>query len=112
LPVKTTVLDIRKFRCVAYDWEVSISRRIIYPPDLPNIQTPKEAWEYYTRIKRTYTVSDGNAAGNEDFYPTFEQAWHEYCKIVGNYARAFMQVGKNGQARLDLPDPLRIEPVH
>jgi len=78
----------------------------------PTFQTPEEAWEFFAQIKRSYVVEDTNVAGSKDVYPTFEQAWFEYCRTVENYSRAFMQVGVNGTVRKDLPDPKREEPVH
>lgn len=110
-PVKTTTLDTRYFRCAAYNWEISITRTVELPDQEPRFTNPIEAWEYFTKIKRTYTVKDGNVSGGEDIYPTYAQAWYEFCRCVKGYAQAFTQLGPTGALRLDLPDPNREEPI-
>jgi len=110
--VKSTIIDTRYFRCVAYDWAISIHREVELPAEDPIFANPKDAWEYFKKIKRIYIIKDSNVAGKEARFPTYVIAWTEFCRLVKIYATHFPQLADTGVERADLPDPLREEPVH
>lgn len=109
------LLEERFFRCAAYAWGVSLVRTIELPPgDTPAFNDLEAAQEYFSRVKRAYTVIDENAPSQSSEHPSWEEAWKAYCRIVGGYVKFFPQLRKAGPElfvqRFDLPDPQKLEP--
>jgi hypothetical protein len=114
---KTAQLDERIFRCAAYSWTVQIHRTTALPPEDPLFNTPEEAWEYFKKIKRTYTVIDENVSGSEETFDNWAAAWALYCKTIAGYTKFFPMLSKAPGTvvytmRYDLPDPSKKEPVY
>jgi hypothetical protein len=114
---KTAQLDERLFRCSAHSWRVQITRTTALPPEDPRFESPQDVWNYFQRIKRTFTVFDENVSDSQEF-DNWSDAWKLFCKTVMGYSKFFPMLNpKPGEfaqyeIRYDQPDPTAEEPIH
>ena len=125
---RTVILEERQFRCAAHSWTVTLERTITLPDRDMVFDSPEDARQYFSEIKRTYRIIDTNWDGKQDEvqvstgpgahirgFDNWAGAWKAYCAAVVGYVKFFPQLQQipgnpSLSLRLDLPDPRKLEP--